>query len=403
MIFDPAGNGIEGVNVFAKAAEKYGYILACSYNSKNGPLNLNFTAAASMLSDLARRFTLDEKRIYAAGFSGGSRFALALASSNSIFAGVIGCGAGLPNDKNLFPSGKSAFVYYGTAGSRDMNYLEMFDLMTFFNNNTQVVPYLRTFDGGHQWCSPEIAQEAIEWINLQAMKRNLITKDPDFILLCSNKIKTLVNNQTSAGNQLDAARYTRYAIRDFSGEQVSGDMTKSVTSLEQSGEFKDANHEWATIASLENSRKEKYVSLIGGILNSGSVPDSARFWWRGEIGSLKTLKEKANPLRSAMASRLLNFISIMCYEQGTPLYNQKLYDISGFFFEICTLSDSENMNNYYNLARALSGSNRKRDAVDALTKAFEHGFTIRKTVEAEPVFNNIRNDERYKALLMKMK
>ena len=76
---------------------------------------------------------------------------------------------------------------------------------------------------------------------------------------------------------------------------------------------------------------------------------------------------------------------------------------SGFLFEICTLSDNENMNNYYNLARSLSGSNKKRLAIDALNKAIEHGFAARKTVELEPVFNNIRNDEMYKSLLIKLK
>ena len=165
------------MKAFRKAAEKYGYILACSNNSRNGPLNDNFNAAGYMLNDLVKRFTLDEKRINVAGFSGGSRFALALASTNNFIAGVIGCGAGLPNDQSLHPSEKSSFVYYGIAGNRDMNYLEMFDLMTFFNDRTPVIPYLRTFDGGHQWPSLEILQEAVEWINLQTMKKKIVAVD----------------------------------------------------------------------------------------------------------------------------------------------------------------------------------------------------------------------------------
>jgi hypothetical protein len=61
------------------------------------------------------------------------------------------------------------------------------------------------------------------------------------------------------------------------------------------------------------------------------------------------------------------------------------------------------MNNYYNLARSLSGSNKKREAIDALNKAVEHGFTVRKTIENEPVFDNIRSDEKFKSLYMKTK
>jgi hypothetical protein len=104
-----------------------------------------------------------------------------------------------------------------------------------------------------------------------------------------------------------------------------------------------------------------------------------------------------------MASRLLNFISILCSEQGTSFFRQKKYDISGFLFTVCTWSDSENKNNYFNLARALAGSDKKQEAIEALNRAYEHGLNSRKTIEMEPSFYNIRNDEKYKSLLMKMK
>jgi tetratricopeptide (TPR) repeat protein len=366
-------------------------------------LNNNFTSAGYIFNDLSKRFVLDEKRIYAAGFSGGSRFALALASSNEIIAGVIGCGAGLPNDNSLIPSAKSSFVYYGVAGNRDMNWLEMFDLITFFNTRTQVIPYLRTFDGGHQWPSPEIAREAVEWINMQAMKNKLALPDSGYISFYSNKIKTLVNNLLSNGNKYDAARYMRYAIRDFSGSPVAREMARSLGLLENSKEYRDANREWSTIASLEKSKNENYMSSIVKIVSSGSIPDTATAWWRREIGSLVTVKERGNKPTSEMASRLLNFISILCSEQGTAFYRQERYDVSCFLFELCTWSDSENMNNYYNLARSLSHSNKKNEAVEALNKAIEHGFTTRKAVENEPAFDKIRNDEKFKSLFMKMK
>jgi hypothetical protein len=402
LIFDSGGQGAVAVQAFKKAAEKYGYILACSNNSKNGPLNNNFIAAGYVWNDLSQRFSMDEKRICAAGFSGGSRFALALASSNNLIEGVIGCGAGLPNDQSLMPSEKSSFVYYGIAGNRDMNYLEMFDLMTFFNNRTPVISYLRTFDGGHQWPSPEILQEAIEWINLQTMKKKITAHDSAFYSFCSNKTKTLVNNLIATGNKYDAARYLQYAIRDFSGEPVARDLTRSLTVIEQSQDYRESSREWNNIASLERVRNENYMSMLGKVLSSGSVSDTAASWWRKEIGSLVIMKDNGIPRKSQMASRLLNFISILCSEQGTSYFHQKRYDISGFLFEICTWSDSQNKNNYYNYSRSLSGLNKKREAVEALNQAIGHGYNSRKTIELEPAFNGIRNDQTFKALLSKM-
>jgi hypothetical protein len=66
------------------------------------------------------------------------------------------------------------------------------------------------------------------------------------------------------------------------------------------------------------------------------------------------------------------------------------------------MSDSETPNNYYNLARSLAGSGKSKKSVDALSAAFNHGFISRERVESDPVFAKIRNDERYKALIVKM-
>jgi uncharacterized protein HemY len=104
-----------------------------------------------------------------------------------------------------------------------------------------------------------------------------------------------------------------------------------------------------------------------------------------------------------MASRVMNFISILCSEEGTSYFRNRLYAQAAFLFEVCTLSDSENQNNYYNLARSLAGSGKSKESVEALSAAVNHGFNSRRTVESDPVFGLIRDDARYKALLVKMR
>jgi hypothetical protein len=145
------------------------------------------------------------------------------------------------------------------------------------------------------------------------------------------------------------------------------------------------------------------MDYLGEILNSGSLPDSASVWWKNETRELIRLRDKGNPENSPMASRVLNFISILCSEQGTSYYRNRLYPQAAFLFEICTFSDSENQNNYYNLARSLAGSGKSRESVNALSAAMDHGFNSRKTLESDPAFGTIRDDARYKALLLKMK
>jgi pimeloyl-ACP methyl ester carboxylesterase len=403
LIFDPAARGRTGVSTFIEAGRKYGFILACSNNSHNGPLEESFAAANAMLKDVEQRFAVDQRQIFAAGFSGGSRFAMAFAVKEKRISGVIGCGAGLPNDRNYLPSGNSGFLYYGLAGTRDMNYLEMHDLPGFFSNETRVISYLRTFTGGHQWPASDLIVEAVEWMVLQTMNRKTVPADQTFLTYIENKTQSLINSQLSAANQADAILYMRFAVRDFRGTPFASRMLQLLADSEKSAEYMMATRKWNKMVATEQEKREKYMDYLSETLNSGSLPDSASVWWRNETRTLIRLRDKGNPENSQMASRVLNFISILCSEQGTSYYRNRLYAQSALLFEICTFSDSENQNNYYNLARSLAGSGKSKESVYALSAAMNHGFNSRKTVESDPAFGTIRDDTRYKALILKMK
>ena len=76
--FDPAAQGVEAVHFYREAAEKYGYVVLGSNNSRNGPLSRIFDAADAMITDARGRLTIDEDRVYFSGFSGGARVAARL-------------------------------------------------------------------------------------------------------------------------------------------------------------------------------------------------------------------------------------------------------------------------------------------------------------------------------------
>jgi hypothetical protein len=403
LIFDPGARGRTGISSFLEAGRKYGFILACSNNSRNGPMGDSFSAAAAMLRDVTERFTIDTRRIYTAGFSGGSRFAIAYTVKEKRISGVIGCGAGLFNDRNYLPQINSNFIYYGLVGTRDMNYLEMCDLPEFFGSKTRVISYFRTFSGGHQWPGSDQITEAVEWIILQTMNKKIIPPDQTFLSYMENKTQNLINSQLSAGNMTEAVMYMRSATRDFQGTPFAIGLTKQLTDSEKSTEYKSAVREWNKMSATEQGKREEYLSYLSKIINSDSYPDSVIVWWRNEIRTLKIFRDKGRPDNSQMASRVLNFVSILSSEQGTASYRNGHFAQAAFLFKICTMSDSENQNNYYNLARALSQSGRSKESVEALSAAINHGFNSRETIESDPAFGKIRDGTRYKALIIKMK
>ena len=397
LIFDPGAMGRTGVSTFLEAGRKYGFILACSNNSRNGPLENNLNAAAAMLRDVEERFNLDRRRIYVAGFSGGSRFAMTLAVMNEKISGVIGCGAGLPNDRNFLPSANSHFLYYGIAGTRDMNYLEMLALPDFFNSRTRVISYIRTFSGGHQWPSSDLVTGAVEWLILQTMNQKIIPDDPVIRVNVEHKTQKLIDSRLSEGDPVEAVRYMGFAARDFRGTLFGTRMSGMLAEYQNSSGYKKAVRNWNKIASTESEKRQMYMNYIQAMLKSPTIPDSTSTWWKNEVRSLIGLRDKGNPDRSAMASRILNFISILTWEEGTAIYGYRLYTHAAMLFGICTMSDSENPNTYYYLARSLAESGKTVEAVDALYGAVKHGLKSRKKIETDPAFDSIRRDPRYRS------
>ena len=96
FLFDPGARGAAAVEAFRAAAETYGWVLAGSNNSTNGPMRESASAAWAVWVDALKRLSFDERRVYAAGFSGGARVASVFPQViGRPIAGVIGCGAGL--------------------------------------------------------------------------------------------------------------------------------------------------------------------------------------------------------------------------------------------------------------------------------------------------------------------
>ncbi len=160
--FDPGGRGAIPVALFRKAAEKYGWILVASNNSRNGPWKDIYEAACAVWDDTHARLRIDDSRVYAAGFSGGARVACALTRIlNMRPAGVIGCGAGLP--EWLTPVDLAGIPWCGTAGRGDFNFREMKELeRDLLRLGSPCL--LKVFPGNHVWPPAGIAMEAVAWM-----------------------------------------------------------------------------------------------------------------------------------------------------------------------------------------------------------------------------------------------
>ena len=122
--FDAHGTGKLPVSKYKALAEKYGYIIVGSNNSKNGlSWDDSQKMANTLFDDVQKRVSINTARINLLGFSGGARVANGLTISNGGIAGVICCGAAAPAASSKDP--RSSYTFLGIAGNQDFNYIEM--------------------------------------------------------------------------------------------------------------------------------------------------------------------------------------------------------------------------------------------------------------------------------------
>lgn len=172
--FDPRARGRTPVERFQAAAEAYGYIVLGSNQSRNGSWDSSDKAIRAMSRDASERFAIDEKRIYTAGMSGGARVAMSVALGWEHVAGVIASSAGWPDSR---PRKTARFAVFGTAGTEDFNYHEMKELDRTLGTAHKVA----IFEGGHVWLSSELAMQAVEWMEVQAMKSGRAPRNGDLL------------------------------------------------------------------------------------------------------------------------------------------------------------------------------------------------------------------------------
>ena len=171
LAFHPAARGRAMVENYQAGAEQYGYIVAASNNSRNGPYAASIAAAQAMVADVSRRFSINPQRVYLTGMSGGARVATGIALGNkSNIAGVIASSAGFPDAK---PREKVTFAVFGTAGTEDFNYLEM----RLLDRKLSSPHFLAVFRGGHTLPPDAVAFDAVEWMELQAMQSGRRSRD----------------------------------------------------------------------------------------------------------------------------------------------------------------------------------------------------------------------------------
>lgn len=385
--FDPGARGRVPVERFMAAAEKCGYIVAGSNNSRNGPIDANVKAINAMIQDVDHYLPLDPARLYAAGLSGGARVACALASNTDLFKGVILCGAAFSGGE--VPS-ELRFVVFGTAGMTDFNYLELRQLDRELDDRKaphRVVMHA----GSHEWLPGDLALDALQWLDLQAMRRGAKPKDP-------TEIEAQFTARRAAAAALTALpdhhRALRGLVADFKSLTDIGGVEKELSAL-------SASREWSEAAKAERKFEQREEALRTNL--DEAIANQAGGAVKKLAADLRTKEAAMGSPEGQMAFRVLQGSYAGCGEQSRELLRRDRFGDAETLLEMMTLMRPERPQAFFDYARCLAHRGDKKKAIAALQQAAAAGFKDTARVESEKTFAGLHGDPAFNALVSAMR
>jgi len=425
--FDPIARGPVPVERFKDAAETYGYIVAGSNNSKNGPWAPSAKAIMAMFNDVLDRFAIDQQRVYATGFSGGARVACRLGYGlKGQIAGVIACGAGFPVETP--PSAPVPFAFFGTAGIEDFNYVEMRQLDRTLDA-LGAVHHVEIFEGGHAWAPAELCRRAIEWMELQAMKSALRMRSEPLIDALLKKEVERVRAQEAAGSiSLAYAGYVGIAD-EFKGLRDVAEFARKAAVLKESREVRQALKVEKDQESEQRTRvRELYTlraRLAGAALSAENytvetsaqndssytplLTDEGNRTVRVAAlrGMLANLRKRADATEStpdrALARRVLNEFMVSSFETSTALLDRKFYNRATAVLALDAELMPDNWRVLYNLACVYSLKGDKNKAIEVLKKSVQKGLSNASELEGDKSLDAIREEAGFKRIVEELK
>src|SRR6185312_13068885 len=297
---DPGGHGLNPVERYEAAAGKYGYIVAGSNNSRNGDWQVSMSAVSAITRDVSARFNISAKQEYVAGMSGGARVAMGVALSSPQVAGVFASSAGYPDGHSR---SELRFPVFETAGTEDFNRLEMREMDRALKSPHR----LAIFEGGHVWLPSAVAMQAVEWMEIQAMKSGSKPKDQAEIdALFAARVAAADSTHDDAASLAAASGIAE----DFAGLEDVSRFTARAAQLRNSRAVRD---ELKNEAELD-TQEEQWGQVVRGeetLLGNPAQRDTALKQLRERWKKLSEMANAAgDTAERRMARRVLGGLSM---------------------------------------------------------------------------------------------
>jgi dienelactone hydrolase len=397
LVFDPGGRGARAAEIFRPAAERYGWIVAASENSRNGPWEPTRRAVLAMWPALLQGYAVDRERIYAAGHSGGASVAWTLARETGQIAGVIASGEPNPGPDTSKPIG---FAWFGTAGHTDFNFFEVksLDARVARAGKPHRVEF---FDGGHQWMPEELTFRALAWHDMVAMKNGRRAADPAFAAAALADDMTRARALEERGLFTEARRSYATIVETYGGIVEVRDEETRRKALDADDRFKRARKDEDKADGREREYVERFTNMLSRLAGT-EPPLVAELRGMLDLASLDKAA-RGDSYDAASARRSLEMIFVQTGMYVPRDFEEKRdFARAAMALEIATGIHPERTALWVELAadRALSGS--KGSAIEALARAIDHGYTDKAALSRDERLASLRGVPAFEKLLQRL-
>lgn len=374
ILFDPRSRGKVAAELFRAAADEFGWVLASSNNTmSDGPSEPNARAINATIPDVMKRLPIDDRRIYAGGFSGGAVLAWTVGLKGNYLAGVISIGGRpAPEHLELVPK----FALFSAAGEGDFNYQPTRELDAMAARAG--VPHrLEFFPGPHAWCPPETARAAVRWLEILAMRDGRAPRDAARIEDTLKAELAAAEDLAARGDALAAGRKLTELGETFAGLGARESLDRSAL---RAGELLSSAAAKSSVK--EEKAAEKYeaqafrrIGEAAGVLRTSETPVAV-----GEIRHLLGVddalhRREAGGIAGAAANRVLAAIQVhIGYYLTQDLFAASDYRRALPGLALVAAIFPENSFMLYNLACAQARSGLPEAALGSLAAALAHGL-----------------------------
>ena len=395
LIFDPRGRSVLAAGLFVDAARDYGWILMSSDNTRSDTgWEPNQKALEAMWPELGQRYAVDPRRIYATGFSGGAIAAYFLSRATGGLAGIIGVGG-------RWPQGMSSedldFAHFGIVGSTDFNYHEMQEIDAMFAQQ-KIVHRLEVFDGPHRWMGPSLAREAVEWMEILAIRSGYRDRDPNLEQRLFQKDVGRAEQLESEQKWLSALRRYRAIRSTFHGLVDLDPVRTKILALEGDARVADAEAietRWDDFFARYWAQNLPSLSLLKDRSRALSTKGMLA---RLEVRDLLNRAEK-DSYEGVVAQRILRTVFTQSgFYLSRELAAEGHYREAVIALEVALAIHDERWRSWYDLAcyAALGGERKK--ALKALAQAVELGFDDLDAMTRDARLDSLRKTKAYRGL-----